>query len=303
MKENFIFEGIFVPIITPLSTENKIYEKGIINIVNYLYENGISGIWLLGSYGGFPLLSEEERVQVANIGLKRAKELEMTVIVNVGSLSTGMAVRLAKHAQENGADAVASVVPYYYAASHYRDFNLIHYFKNLIQSISIPVFFYNNEKATGFKPDVSFFEKLLEVGVQGFKSKGDYIEMDRQIRSVKTVEKNAIYLSGSTSLHLQGHLLGADGVTSGVALAVPRLVVGLQNACEANNIDEAKRLQNLVLQARVIMGKYVGRAVACYDILQNKGIDAGTCRDPWLRMKSEQTHEVIQGLKTIEEAV
>jgi hypothetical protein len=51
------------------------------------------------------------------------------------------------------------------------------------------------------------------------------------------------------------------------------------------------------------MGKYVGRAVACYDILQNKGIDAGTCREPWLRMKSEQAHEIIQGLKAIEEAV
>jgi len=302
MKEK-IFKGIFVPIITPFTKDNQIYEKGIINILTYLYENGISGIWLLGSYGGFPLLSEEERIQVANIGLKRAKELGMTVIVNVGSLSTDMAIRLAKHAQENGADAVASVVPFYYAASHYRNRNLLHYFQKIIQSINIPLFFYNNEKATGFKPDVSFFEKLLEIGVQGFKSKGDYIEMDRQIRSVKTGRKKAIYLSGSTSLHLQGHLLGADGVTSGVALAVPRLVVGLQNALETNNIDEAKRLQNLVLQARVIMGKYVGRAVACYDILQNKGIDAGTCRSPWLRMEPAQAQEVLHELKAIEEAV
>ena len=28
----------------------------------------------------------------------------------------------------------------------------------------------------------------------------------------------------------------------------------------------------------------MGRAVACYDILNEKGIDVGTCRSPWLRM-------------------
>jgi dihydrodipicolinate synthase/N-acetylneuraminate lyase len=300
---NPMFRGIFVPIITPLNTDKQIHKKGIINILNYLYNNGISGIWLLGSYGGFPLLTEEERIQVAEIALKRAKELGMTVIVNVGSLYTDMAIRLAKHAQENGAHAVASVVPFYYASSHYRDSNFLAYFKDLSRSVNIPVFFYNNEKATGYKPTMPFFAKLLELGVQGFKSKGDYLAMNREIKTVKTDGIKATYLTGSTSLHLQGYLLGADGVTSGVALAVPRLVVGLQNALDSNNIDEAIRLQNLVLQARTVMGKYVGRAVACYDILHDKGVDAGTCRSPWLRMKADQVRDVLHGVKAIEEMI
>jgi dihydrodipicolinate synthase/N-acetylneuraminate lyase len=303
MSDYSIFQGIFVPVITPFTDDNKIYEQGIINILEYLYANGISGVWLLGSYGGFPLLSEEERIQVAEIGLAKAKELGMTVIVNVGSLNTNMAVRLARQAQKIGAHGVASVVPFYYAASHYREHNFVGYFNEIIHSVKLPVFFYNNEKATGFKPGRNFFKKMLEIGIKGFKSKGDYLEMSQQISLLKKHTTNGLYLSGSTSVHLQGHLLGSNGVTSGVALAVPDLVVGLQNALENNDINEAVRLQDLVLKARNIMGRYVGRAVSCYDILQDKGIDAGTCRSPWFRMEPAQASEVIRDLKAIEEAV
>jgi len=303
MSDNSLFQGIFVPVITPFTDDNKIHEQGIINVLEYLYANGISGVWLLGSYGGFPLLSEEERIQVAEIGLAKAKEVGMTIIVNVGSLSTDMAVRLARHAQQNGAHGVASVVPFYYAASHYREHNFVGYFNGIISAVQLPVFFYNNEKATGFKPGHDFFLKMLKIGIQGFKSKGDYLEMSEQISLLKKHSTNGLYLSGSTSVHLQGHLLGANGVTSGVALAVPSLVVGLQNALENNDINEAVRLQDLVLKARNIMGRYVGRAVSCYDILQDKGIDAGTCRSPWFRMGPDQAREVIRDLKAIEEAV
>jgi len=298
-----MFHSIFVPVITPLSSESKVYRQGTDNILEYLHLNGFRGIWLLGSYGSFPLLSEEERMQVAEVGLAKARQLGMTVVVNIGSLNTGMAVRLARHAQDNGAHAVASIVPFYYAASHYREHNFLNYFQEIIRSVQLPVFFYNNEKATGFKPGHNFFRKMLAIGVQGFKSKGDYQEMSEQIGLAKNNSARTVYLSGSTGVHLQGHILGADGVTSGVALAVPKLVSSLQNALEQNNIKEAVRLQNLVLKARNAVGRYVGRAVACYDILRARGVDAGTCRSPWQRMSPDQAQEVVKEIRGIEEEI
>ena len=297
------FRGIYVPMVTSFTSGSGIYERGVENVVQYLYDSGINGIWLLGSYGSFPLLSEEERRQVAKVAVDRAKKLGMNVIVNVGALYTDMAVRLARHAQEVGAHAVASVVPFYYSTSHYSKRNFLHYFQAIVDSVTLPVFFYNNEKATGFKPDLQFLQQILEIGIQGFKSKGDYHEMFEQIGLIKNSSTSKVYLSGSTGVHLQGHLLGADGVTSGVALAVPRLVLKLQKALEDHAISEAIRLQNLVLKVRAILGRYVGRAVGCYDIMQEKGIDVGTCRSPWLRMKPGQADEVIRELKAIEEAV
>ena len=303
MTDNSIFSEIYIPIITPFTTESRVYEAGIENILEYLHNNGIKGIWLLGSYGGFPLLSEEERMLVSGVAIDKAQKKGMSVIVNVGAMYTDMAVRLASHAQEAGANAVASVVPFYYSSSHYQRKNFLEYFQRIIDSVSLPVFFYNNEKATGFKPDLEFLQQMLEIGIQGFKSKGDYLEMTEQIRLLKRHSRNCIYFSGSTGVHLQGHLLGADGVTSGVALALPALVSKLQNSLDNQDISEAIRLQDLVLKARAILGRYVGRAVACYDILQDKGIDVGTCRSPWLSMDTFQAREVIRDLKSIEEAI
>ncbi len=303
MVNNANFKGIFVPVITPFTPQGEIYEQGLLNILAYLQANNISGVWLLGSYGSFPLLSEKERMQLAGRGLARARELGLTVIVNVGSLSTDMAVRLAKHAQEHGAHALASVAPFYYAANNYREKNFLEYFQTLLNSVQLPVFFYNNQKATGFKPDLEFFQKLLDLGIQGFKSKGDYLEMSAQINLLKKHSPQAVYLSGTTSVHLQGHLLGADGVTSGVALAMPELVTSLQKALDNHSIDKAVQFQDLVLQARTIAGRHVSRAMACYDILESKGIDAGTCRSPWLRMEPAQARKTVRELRAIQEAV
>lgn len=297
------FKEIFVPVITSFTGKGAVYERGIENILEYLHESDIRGIWLLGSYGAFPLLSEEERMQVAETALARARRLGMTVIVNAGSLYTDMAVRLTKHAARCGADAVASVAPFYYATSHYRERNFLEYFRAVVDASDVPVFFYNNAKATGFSPGNDFFLKTIDLGVQGFKSKGDYVEMASQIDLVKNYYRDAVYLSGTTSVHLQGHLLGADGVTSGVALALPTLVTKLQERLNQGEINEAIRLQALVLKARNIAGRYVGRAVACYDILGSKEVDAGTCRSPWLRMTPEHAREVIREIQGIKEEI
>ncbi|MFW5931160.1 MAG: dihydrodipicolinate synthase family protein [Desulfosalsimonas sp.] len=296
-------KGIFVPVITPFTEQGELYSRGFESILDYLCSSGIRGIWLLGSYGAFPLLSEEERMQAAETALAEAKKLGMTVIVNAASLYTDMAVRLARHAENSGAHGVASTVPFYYAASHYTRRNFLEYFRALANAVRVPVFFYNNAKATGFSPDNDFFAEMLDLGITGFKSKGDYLEMSSQINLVKNHCQSAVYLSGTTSVHLQGHILGADGVTSGVALALPGLVIRLQQALEAGEIKEAVRLQELVLRARNIMGRYAGRALACYDMLGHKGVDAGTCRSPWLRIKPGRAREVIEDLSEIREAV
>lgn len=295
-----LFSGIFVPIITPFTFEGRIFEESILSIFDYLHNHHIDKVWLMGSYGAFPLLSEDERKRIAEVALKKAHQLNITVIVNVSSLYTDMATRLAHHAYDNGADGVASVVPFYYATSHYRTENIFHYFKAIVETTSLPVFFYNNEQATGYKPSYKFFKQLIDIGVHGFKSKGDYIDMSAQLKTINKNSSKSVYLSGSTSVHLQGYLLGADGVTSGVALALPKLVTKLQKSLENNDIQSALRFQNLVLEARDIMGRYVGRAVACYDILQHKKVNMGTCRSPWLRMNSVQAKEVIEDLAELE---
>ncbi|MCK5322500.1 MAG: dihydrodipicolinate synthase family protein [Desulfobulbaceae bacterium] len=293
------FKGIFVPIITSFDDSGRLYSKGIENIISYLHQAGIRGLWLMGSYGAFPLLSEDERKAFIEVAIPHAKKLGFTVIVNVGSPDTATAVRLAEHAFSLNAHAIASVVPFYYSSTHYNERNFLDYFKKLVKATTLPLFFYNNTNTTGFVPNEDFFKKLLYLGVYGFKDKGDYPTMSNHIGILKKVRPEGAYLSGSTSVHLQGHLVGASGVTSGVALAIPNHVVNLQKALENNEFDKAVKLQETILKVRNILGRYVGRAVSCYDILEKIGVDAGTCRSPWVRMSKEESDEVVEELLRI----
>lgn len=296
-------KGIFVPIVTPFDGMGRLYEKGINEIINYIFGNGIKGLWLLGSYGAFPLMSTEERMRMAEIAVPLALKLGMTTIVHIGDPSTDTAILLAKHAEGLGAHGLASVVPFYYASSHLRENHIVAHFKKILQEIRIPLFFYNNSKATGYTPKESFLRRLMEVGVYGLKDKGDYVTMAEHIILTHKVRPGGVYLSGTTSVYLLGHILGAQGVVSGTALAMPGLVLSLEAALNRHDLSEAVRLQEIVLKVRKVQGRYVGRSVSCYDILAEKKVDAGTCRLPWNRMTREQALEVLLELRELETSI
>ncbi|MHC8597356.1 dihydrodipicolinate synthase family protein [Arenicellales bacterium IMCC55707] len=290
---------VLVPIITSFEENGSIFSDGMKNVISFLNENEIMGIWLLGSYGSFPLLTSQERIVTTKTAVKHAKDLGMTVVVNVGTPSTALSVELARHAENEGADAVASVVPFYYASTHYRSNNHLRFFEAIVQSVNVPVIFYNNSDATGFSPSTAFIQQLTEIGVGGLKDKGDFAAMSERCRAIRATNPDAIYLSGATSVHLQGYLAGANGVTSGTALAAPALVTSLQKALEQGDMHEATRLQHLILKVRIAMGRYAGRAVTAYDSLEKFGVLAGTCRSPWLRLSPQEAQEVTQEIDAI----
>lgn len=293
-------QGIIVPIITPFNDDGNLYKKGIEEIIHYLYRKEIEGLWLLGSYGSFPLMSVEERMHFAEIAIPLAHKLGMTCVVNISNPSTKIAVQLTKHAEEIGADGLASVVPFYYASSHYTENNIITYYEAIINNTKLPLIYYNNEKTTGYSPSIGLIKHLLEIGVYGLKDQADYATMAERIELLKQIRPEGVYFSGNTSICLQGYLLGAQGVVSGTALAFPGLVKKLEQAFNKKDIDEAIRLQDLVLKIRKVQGRYVGRSVSCYDILAAKGVEVGTCRSPWVRMKQEQAREVIAEIEVLE---
>ena len=294
------FPRIFVPIVTSFDQKGKVYGAGIKSVISYLHDFDIHGVWLLGSYGSFPLLTPDERMEVAEIAVSYGAQLGTTTIVNVGSPATRISVDLAIHAESIGADAIAAVVPFYYSGTFYQNDNILDFFRVLVQSVSLPVIFYNNFKATGFDPNRQLIEQLSKLGVSGLKDKGDYPSMAENFTAIKSHNQKAIYLSGTTSVQLQGHLIGSSGVTSGTALAAPRLVTALQSALDSNNIIEAVRLQNLILRVRNYMGRYSGRAISAYDTLTESGVDVGTCRSPWIRLSHKQAREVVSEIRAVE---
>jgi dihydrodipicolinate synthase/N-acetylneuraminate lyase len=291
---------VVVPIITPFNADGSVYEQGFENILGFLHEKGIRGVWILGSYGAFPLLSPEEREQTAEIAVRIAKSLGMYAIVQVGSPGVEMSVRLARHAASIGADALASTVPFYFSSAHYTPRNFLAYFDAVLKATDLPLIYYNNPKTTGYTPTLEFVRDLVRLGVMGIKdTTTDFLTISQKIALFAEENPKAVYFGGSASTLLPSLMMGAPAGVCGTAMAMPEVVTALVAAFQGGDIAESRRLQHLLIKLREAQARHIGRSVACYDILHGRGVDAGTTRTPWLRMTPEQAQEVMADVNTL----
>ena len=279
------FNGIITPIPTPFREDGEFSEKGMALLLEYLAARGIHGVYAVGSYGSFPMMSVEERMKVAEVVVSRCKQLEMQVIVQIGAPSRKDALTLARHASSIGADAVASVVPFYYSGLGYPDSTVLEHYDALVEAVSTPVHFYNNPKTTSFKLNPSLLSKLIDIGVSGVKdSGGDLISFGEMMNVVRRQNPDFDLMPGSAGILLAGFALGATACVAGTSVVFPELVMDLYRAIVANEYDRATDLQLRVLEARSIQASMRLRPEACYDLLKMRGVDIGTCRKPWTRL-------------------
>lgn len=74
---------------------------------------GVNTIFVSGSMSEFDTMTVAERKSLIQAWLSAAQEHHMYTIVNVGTTVKADAKELAKFADKNGADAIATVPPYY----------------------------------------------------------------------------------------------------------------------------------------------------------------------------------------------
>ena len=105
-----------------------------------------------GSTGEFAALSDEERIQVADIVINEANGA-LPVVVGTAAVATKDMIRFSQYAQKAGADGIM-VVPSYYCHPDPRE--IYGHYKALSKSVDIPIFLYNNPSTSGvdMKPDL-----------------------------------------------------------------------------------------------------------------------------------------------------
>ena len=289
------FKGIITAILTPFNKDGKVFAKGVYNQINYLKHHGIENIFVCGSYGAFPLMNMQERRYIAESAVHYCHDNGMKCIVHVGCPSTNESIYLAKHAQEIGADAVSSVVPFYYSGSYYRVDDYLAYFRELVNAVDIDVHMYNNPKTTSFDISPQFFGYFIDLGIKGIKDGGGSMGRMKEMLDV-VGDTEFDYYPSSTSSLITGFLLGAKSCISGVSLSCPDLIVSIYNDMMNDNIARAVRTWKKVMRIRKILGSSGARAIAAYEVLKWRGVDVGMPRKPWLPLSEYSRRRLITNL-------
>ena len=291
------FEGIFSPTVTPLDEKERVDERGFVNQLNRLINNGIHGIYLLGTSGEFTTLTNTERERAMDIAIK-AIGGRVPVICGVMDTSTQRVIQNIEIAEQFGVDAVAATPGYYYTSTD--DADLIEFYQTVAASTQLPVFVYNipSTVKTFIKPEVVV--QLAEAceNIIGIKdSTGDWTNCLNLLALLGDRTDFTIMLGSHTALGA-ALLFGADGGVVSISNVAPKQSVALYNAAKARDIDELHRLQKWLLRLSKMYtyGQGVSGMKACLEIL---GVCSAHTTSPLLPLTDTEKAELRELLTAL----
>jgi len=282
--------GLFTAIITPFDRQGRVDSDCLAELVEFQVSKGVDGIYPCGSTGLGPMLSLAERKHVSETVVNAARG-KARVVVQVGCADTASAVELAKHAEKAGADAVASLTPFYYKPG---DKAIFKHFESVAAAVGIPLLAYNIPQFTGNNLLPATVALMARDGtIQGIKdSSQNLLQLEDLIRAVP---EGFVVMNGTEEYGLFAIMAGADGLVSGGASALPELFASMVAAERKGDHRSAIAAQRTVLKVKDLAKP--SPIAAYYAILRERGIDCGAPRAPFLPLEREKADRMISGLK------
>ena len=287
--------GIIPPLTTPFTADGDVYEEGLRRLVEFQIDKGTAGLFICGTYGSGPIMTVEERKQVHEIVVDQVKG-RINVVAHVGTTSTVQSVELARHAESVGADYVASIPPYYH---RHDERTVVAYFATLVASVDLPVYVYNNPKASGVDVTPRLLRHLSDVGVVGIKDSGfSYIDFTHLVLAMQH-KPDFRFIVGTEGIALPAWMTGAKGCVSGLANAFPEIMNELWSLYQAREYEQAAALQLKVNRARQILHIPSSTNAACYAALHARGIDVGYPKAPILPVEEDKRLAMLAAFREI----
>ena len=242
------FQGIYPPMVTPLTRDERIDEEGLANVINYLLQGGVQGIYLLGTTGEGPVLPEREWRRAVEVA-KEALQGRGGLIVGAMEPATQRCINRLKIAEEIGVDAVAVTPPYYYPPRDEGE--IIRHYEQVCEAAQGPVLVYNIPSTTKVFIQAETIARINRIdNIAGMKdSTGDWAHVQKLLLLLGDDPKFSL-LIGAPTLAGIGMLLGADGAVMSVGNIDPKMTVQLYHVAKAGDVEQVfalqQRLQSLL---------------------------------------------------------
>lgn len=274
------FKGVFPALLTPYDKNGAILASSVQKLIDWNLEKGVQGFYVGGSTGEGLLLTKEERKTLFTYAAE-ANADRSTLIAHVGTLHTLDAIELAKHAEAAGFDAISAVAPFYYGFSREA---IETYYREIAESVEIPMIVYNFPAASGFTMTKAIAEKMFEnprfLGIK--HTNADLF----QLQQFKTLSRDIVVYNGFDEMFVAGLSMGADGGIGSTYNFMAEKFVSIYRDFRAGNIADARKTQE---EANRIIAKLIryGVFVSEKAILEEMGIEMGEVRKPFLPISEE----------------
>lgn len=283
--------GVLPAMATPLHDDGyHVNVDALGPLTDLLIGAGVKGLFVGGTTGEGLVLSIEQRKLLHEQAI-RVVDGRVPVLVHAGSNTTAETIELAQHAEKIGADAIVIITPTFFGMP---DSALAAYFEETAAAVpGMPLFVYDipHMAINGVSPGLLQSLGRSIPALAGVKSSRADAQIVRQL--IDAAPEGTIVLVGNERIALGALAMGAGGLISGLATAIPEPFVSLTEAFAAGDLEAARAEQQRInrLLDRMPAGARIG---AIKEILQQRGIDIGppvpprpaaNCPDLWQELK------------------
>ena len=225
-------------------------------------------------------MTQEERKKVLELAVKVADGKQ--VVAHVGAIGTGIACDLAAHAKKAGADAIASVPPFYHG---FQPGEIKGYYTAIADASDLPVIIYNVPGTTGVGLSLAQFKDILsDDRVVAVKyTDVNYYTLDR----IKKHTGAFIY-SGADECFAYALMAGADGGIGTSMNYCTEKFIAIKEAFDKGDIATAQSEQRKINNCVQAIIETRGLPAMKYMTTVATGIDVGCCRKPFRELTQDE---------------
>ena len=280
-------QGVVVPLVTPWG-KHGIDKAACEALVKFLAGAGVKGLFVAGTTGEGPLLSNRERKDVLD-AVRSASGTDITVLFGVGAPSTAESLELCDMAAEGGADGVVAMPPYFYGVSQEE---IVGHLEAIAAHSKVPVVLYDIPQRTGNRMSLDTIGQLMkhESIVCIKDSSGDMVHFQRMLAVVRP---DVTVLMGDDALIFPAVAAGGHGAVSGLANVIPEAIVSLYDRSSRGDLVGARLLQQRIIKAQRAILSEISIIASLKALLRARGIDVGVPKPPLDAVPSEGSRRLV----------
>ncbi|MFJ8886422.1 4-hydroxy-tetrahydrodipicolinate synthase [Streptomyces sp. NPDC102402] len=270
--------------ITPFTADGELDLDAARRHAASLVGDGCDGLVLSGTTGESPTTTDEEKTALLR-AVREAVGGSVPLVAGVGSSDTRHTVRLAREAEEAGANGLLVVTPYY---SRPPQAAVEAHFLRVAEATGLGLMLYDIPGRTGTRIEPATMLRLAEhPRVLAVKD----CSYDLLAATKVMARTSLAYYSGCEELNLPLYALGGTGYVSTVANAAPRQMRAVLDAFDTGDTAEAARLNGLTAGlVEAMMSSGLPGTVTAKALL-----DAGPVREP-LQPAGREAVDGLRGL-------
>lgn len=282
------------------------YEDGSLNLAPIpeyaalLARNGLKGVFINGSSGEGYMLTEEERMQLAEAWMAAVPK-DFKVIVHVGSTSVMSSRRLAEHAQKIGAWGIGAMATPFPKIGNIEQ--LCRYCEEIASAApELPFYYYHIPAFNGAFLSMYDFLNAVDGRIPNFAG------IKYTFESLYEYNRCRRYQNGKFDmLHGQDETIlpclamgGAQGGIGGTTNYNGRCLTGILEAWEKGDLEKARQLQDFAQDVINVICNFRGNIVGGKRIMKLIGLDLGPNRVPFMSVTDEEEQELRRQLEAID---